>query len=240
MLAVRWHGRGDVRVQDIPPPPPPGPGELLVDDPRIALVSATGSTVMGRAVGPRVAQRFGRVLLELGGNNAMIVCPSADLALAERDARSGWAEVARVKVDKAGSFQAALAVSPGSYRARVAASLEKKRLRDQQREMFRKFATAEVAEELLLTGFALGGKHVDATVMLERPKLAPHPAAIMVRVEGARHVRLTGALLWTHFGVSGPVVLNASRHWARAVLDKRRADLDHIALGAEQVRDAAA
>jgi aldehyde dehydrogenase (NAD+) len=59
-------------------------GEQLVDDPRIALVSATGSTAMGRSVGPRVAQRFGRVLLELGGNNAMIVCPSADLALAER------------------------------------------------------------------------------------------------------------------------------------------------------------
>jgi len=62
-------------------------GEQLVDDPRIALVSATGSTAMGRAVGPRVAQRFGRVLLELGGNNAMIVCPSADLALAERAIR---------------------------------------------------------------------------------------------------------------------------------------------------------
>jgi class 3 adenylate cyclase len=50
-------------------------------------------------------------------------------------------------------------------RARVQASLEKKRLRDQQRELFRKFATAEVAEELLSTGFALGGTHVDATVM---------------------------------------------------------------------------
>jgi aldehyde dehydrogenase (NAD+) len=59
-------------------------GETLVDDPRIALVSATGSTAMGRSVGPRVAQRFGRALLELGGNNAMIVCPTADLALAER------------------------------------------------------------------------------------------------------------------------------------------------------------
>jgi aldehyde dehydrogenase (NAD+) len=59
-------------------------GEALVDDPRIALLSATGSTAMGRAVGPRVAQRFGRTLLELGGNNAMIVAPSADLALAER------------------------------------------------------------------------------------------------------------------------------------------------------------
>jgi aldehyde dehydrogenase (NAD+) len=59
-------------------------GEALVDDPRIALLSATGSTAMGRAVGPRIAQRFGRSLLELGGNNAMIVAPSADLKLAER------------------------------------------------------------------------------------------------------------------------------------------------------------
>lgn len=59
-------------------------GEVLVDDPRIALVSATGSTAMGRAVGPRVAARFGRSLLELGGNNAMIVAPSADLELAAR------------------------------------------------------------------------------------------------------------------------------------------------------------
>jgi len=59
-------------------------GEKLVDDPRVALVSATGSAAMGRAVGPRVAQRFGRVLLELGGNNATIVAPSADLELAAR------------------------------------------------------------------------------------------------------------------------------------------------------------
>ncbi len=59
-------------------------GEALVDDRRIALVSATGSTAMGRSVGPRVSQRFGRVLLELGGNNATIVCPSADLELAAR------------------------------------------------------------------------------------------------------------------------------------------------------------
>ncbi|WP_232548822.1 aldehyde dehydrogenase family protein [Propioniciclava soli] len=54
-------------------------GEALVDDPRVALVSATGSTRMGREVGPRVASRFGRCLLELGGNNAVIVTPSADL-----------------------------------------------------------------------------------------------------------------------------------------------------------------
>ena len=59
-------------------------GAALADDPRIALISATGSTRMGRELGPRVAARFGRTLLELGGNNAMIVAPSADLALAER------------------------------------------------------------------------------------------------------------------------------------------------------------
>ena len=59
-------------------------GEALVDDPRVALVSATGSTRMGREVAPRVAARFGRSLLELGGNNGMVVAPTADLELAER------------------------------------------------------------------------------------------------------------------------------------------------------------
>ena len=59
-------------------------GEALVDDARVALLSATGSTRMGRAVGPKVAARFGRSLLELGGNNAIIVAPSADLDLAVR------------------------------------------------------------------------------------------------------------------------------------------------------------
>ncbi|MYZ44028.1 L-piperidine-6-carboxylate dehydrogenase [Schauerella aestuarii] len=59
-------------------------GEALVDDKRVALVSATGSTRMGREVGPRVAARFGRSILELGGNNAMILAPSADLDLAVR------------------------------------------------------------------------------------------------------------------------------------------------------------
>jgi aldehyde dehydrogenase (NAD+) len=59
-------------------------GEALVDDPRVALLSATGSTRMGRAVAGRVAGRFGRLLLELGGNNAAIVTPSADLDLTVR------------------------------------------------------------------------------------------------------------------------------------------------------------
>ena len=54
----------------------------LVENPKIPLVSATGSTGMGRAVGPAVAQRFGKCLLELGGNNAIIVAPSADLDVA--------------------------------------------------------------------------------------------------------------------------------------------------------------
>jgi aldehyde dehydrogenase (NAD+) len=59
-------------------------GAALAADKRVPLVSATGSCRMGRAVGPVVAQRFGRSLLELGGNNAMIVAPSADLDLAVR------------------------------------------------------------------------------------------------------------------------------------------------------------
>ncbi|MGY6536379.1 MAG: L-piperidine-6-carboxylate dehydrogenase [Pararhodobacter sp.] len=59
-------------------------GEALVSAPDIPLVSATGSTRMGRIVGPEVARRFGRSILELGGNNAMIVAPSADIEMAVR------------------------------------------------------------------------------------------------------------------------------------------------------------
>lgn len=59
-------------------------GERLADDPRVPLVSATGSTAMGRALGPRLAKRFARSILELGGNNAAIVAPSADLDLTLR------------------------------------------------------------------------------------------------------------------------------------------------------------
>jgi aldehyde dehydrogenase (NAD+) len=59
-------------------------GEALVDNYKVALVSATGSTRMGKEVGPRLAKRFARSILELGGNNAGIVCPSADLDMALR------------------------------------------------------------------------------------------------------------------------------------------------------------
>jgi aldehyde dehydrogenase (NAD+) len=59
-------------------------GRTLLDAPQIRLVSATGSTRMGQAVAAQVAPRFLRTILELGGNNAAIVAPSADLELAQR------------------------------------------------------------------------------------------------------------------------------------------------------------
>jgi aldehyde dehydrogenase (NAD+) len=59
-------------------------GELLAKDHRLPVISATGSTRMGRELAPVVAARFGRSILELGGNNAMIVAPSAKLDLAQR------------------------------------------------------------------------------------------------------------------------------------------------------------
>ncbi|MGY2843513.1 aldehyde dehydrogenase (NAD+) [Bradyrhizobium sp. USDA 4509] len=59
-------------------------GEVLVDHPKVPVVSATGSTTMGRAVGRRLANRFARAILELGGNNAAVVTPAAGLELALR------------------------------------------------------------------------------------------------------------------------------------------------------------
>ena len=59
-------------------------GEIMTDSRDVSLISATGSTRMGREVAPRVAQRFGRTILELGGNNAMIVTPSADIDMSVR------------------------------------------------------------------------------------------------------------------------------------------------------------
>ena len=64
-------------------------GEALIQDPRVALVSFTGSVKMGRHVGQAVKARLGRTLLELGGNNAVIVTPSADLDLAVQAIRFG-------------------------------------------------------------------------------------------------------------------------------------------------------
>jgi aldehyde dehydrogenase (NAD+) len=59
-------------------------GEVLVDHPRVPLVSATGSTQMGRAVAPKLAARFARSILELGGNNGAIVSPTANMDLTLR------------------------------------------------------------------------------------------------------------------------------------------------------------
>lgn len=59
-------------------------GDILVQDHRVPVVSATGSTRMGREVGQKLAARFARAILELGGNNAAIVAPSADLDIALR------------------------------------------------------------------------------------------------------------------------------------------------------------
>jgi aldehyde dehydrogenase (NAD+) len=59
-------------------------GKLLANDRRVPLVSATGSSRMGHQVGAAVATRMGRTILELGGNNAIVVCPSADQELAAR------------------------------------------------------------------------------------------------------------------------------------------------------------
>ncbi len=59
-------------------------GEQIVENPLVPLVSATGSTAMGRKVAPKLASRFARAILELGGNNAAIVCPSADIDLTLR------------------------------------------------------------------------------------------------------------------------------------------------------------
>src|SRR5262249_49891822 len=63
-------------------------GELMAEDDRIPIVSATASTAMGRAIAPRLAGRFARSILELGGNNAAIICPSASLVRATSRFRS--------------------------------------------------------------------------------------------------------------------------------------------------------
>jgi aldehyde dehydrogenase (NAD+) len=59
-----------------------GVGEMMTNDTNVSLISATGSTRMGRIVGAKVAERFGKTILELGGNNAVIITPDADLNIA--------------------------------------------------------------------------------------------------------------------------------------------------------------
>jgi aldehyde dehydrogenase (NAD+) len=94
LVSLALHAIFQKAAQAFGPDAPPGlqqlliggreVGEALVMDAHVPLVSATGSTNMGRAIGPLLAKRFARSLLELGGNNAAIVAPSADLKQALR------------------------------------------------------------------------------------------------------------------------------------------------------------
>ena len=82
---------------------------------------------------------------------------------------------------------------------------------------------------------ALGHGYVETTPALvplilgdslhQRLAGVAHPVSVTVRSDGADPVRLEGPMLWTHFGVSGPVMLNSSRHWLRARLEGRAADV---------------
>ncbi len=96
-------------------------GQALVDDPRIPLVSATGSCAMGRKVSPRVAARLGRTLLELGGNNAVIVDHTADLELAARAIAFGAAGTAGQRCTSTRRLLVAESISEGLINRVVAA-----------------------------------------------------------------------------------------------------------------------
>ena len=79
-------------------------GEIMLNDPRLPLISATGSVAMGKQVAPVVAQRLGRCLLELGGNNAIIVTEDADLELAVRAVLFGAIGTAGQRCTSAGNI----------------------------------------------------------------------------------------------------------------------------------------
>jgi class 3 adenylate cyclase len=97
-------------------------------------------------------------------------------------------------------------VNPVLLRARVGASLEKKRLRDRQRELFRKFATTEVAEELLETGLALGGKQVEASVMFSDIRGSTRIAEILSPAETIELLNSYYTLMFDAIGGQGGIV----------------------------------
>jgi len=97
-------------------------------------------------------------------------------------------------------------VNPVLLRARVSASLEKKRLRDQQRELIRKFATAEVAEELLTTGLALGGRHVEASVMFSDIRSFTRITEALSPVDTIELLNSYYALMFDAIGGQGGIV----------------------------------
>jgi class 3 adenylate cyclase len=97
-------------------------------------------------------------------------------------------------------------VNPVLLRARVGASLEKKRLRDRQRELVSKFATAEVAEELLTTGLALGGKHVEASVMFSDIRSFTRIAEALPPAETIELLNSYYTLMFDAIGAHGGIV----------------------------------
>ena len=97
-------------------------------------------------------------------------------------------------------------VNPVLLRARVRASLEKKRLRDQQRELIQKFATPEVAEELLTTGLALGGKQVEASVMFSDIRAFTRIAETLPPAETIELLNSYYTLMFDAIGGQGGIV----------------------------------
>jgi adenylate cyclase len=97
-------------------------------------------------------------------------------------------------------------VNPVLLKARIGASLEKKRLRDRQLELFRKFATAEVAEELLTTGLALGGKHVEASVMFSDIRGSTRIAEALSPAETIELLNSYYTLMFDAIGSHGGIV----------------------------------
>jgi class 3 adenylate cyclase len=97
-------------------------------------------------------------------------------------------------------------VNPVLLRARVGASLEKKHLRDRQRELFRRFATAEVAEELLSTGLSLGAKQVDATVMFSDIRGSTRIAEVLSPTETIELLNSYYTLMFDAIGGHGGIV----------------------------------
>jgi len=165
------------------PAPPPG-RILVVDDNRVnSLLLSRGLEQQGHAV---VFGEHGREALDL------LRCQDFDLMLLDvlMPELDGYHVLAELKLDPhlrdipvimtssldeldsvvkciemGAEDYLTKPINPVLLNARITASLEKKRLRDQQRELISKFATKEVAEDLLTSGFSLGGKHLDASAM---------------------------------------------------------------------------
>jgi class 3 adenylate cyclase/predicted nucleic acid-binding protein len=97
-------------------------------------------------------------------------------------------------------------VNPVLLKARIGSSLEKKRLRDRQRELFRRFATAEVADELLASGMALGAKHVEASVMFSDIRGSTRIAEVLSPAETIELLNSYYTLMFDAIGGHGGIV----------------------------------